>query len=427
MRGEKPAPRHRPVNDPTPLLAASGLLLLLFLLVARGLRRESKRHEAPPPAEQIPFLALEGALRDASRDRAALARERDRAEARRREVERLQAQILGSLGSGVVALDRAGRVRTANAAAGRILGRHPLTLVGEPLEASLPAPALSEWVARVVATGEAVERQEVVLPLERGERWLGVSVSPLEDAAGRRSGAVILFSDLTEVRRLREQVEARMRLDSMGEMLAAIVHECRNAMGAVGGYARLLERPELPEGERRLAVEGILEEIGSMEAVLGDCLDYVRPRPPRRRAVRLGELAREVARAAAAGSGDGVSVTVQAPEEVVVQGDPDQLRRALANVVRNAVEASPAGSPVELRVEPRGAEAAVAVVDRGCGMAEEVREHLCDPFFTTRADGTGLGMSIVARILDAHGGRLEVESREGEGSTVRLLLPREAA
>ncbi|RMF83773.1 MAG: hypothetical protein D6739_06830, partial [Nitrospirae bacterium] len=78
------------MNDPTPLLAASALLLLLFLLVARGLRRDRRRREAPPPAEQIPFLALEGALRDASRDRAALARERDRAEARRREVERLQ-------------------------------------------------------------------------------------------------------------------------------------------------------------------------------------------------------------------------------------------------------------------------------------------------------------------------------------------------
>jgi len=284
---------------------------------------------------------------------------------------------------------------------------------------------LVESVEEVLATGRPLGRQEVTVAGATGvARRLGVSISSMEDAAGQLTGAVLLFSDLTEVRRLQDEVESKRRLASMGEMLAAIVHECRNGLGAMGGYARLLERPEMGEGERRQAVSGILEEIGAIEAVLAECLDYVRPRPVRRAGVALGPLAQEVARAVAAAEPE---AAVVADGDAAVAGDREQLRQALVNVVRNAVQASPPGVPVHIEVRDRGEEVEIAVVDGGRGMSEEEQERLCDPFFTTRAAGTGLGMSIVTRIVAAHGGRLEVASTAGEGSTVRLVLPVEAA
>lgn len=412
----------------SPLFIALPLLLLLLLAVRRLRHRAAdERSGAPASPEQFAFVALEGTLREVSSERLTLQGERDRAEARRREVERLHSLILGSIGSGVVAVGDKGIVRAANPAAGQILGCHPLTLVGRPLFEAFPAPALVARVEEVLATGCSVGRQEVEVATGDGQgRRLGVSISPMEDAEGRPTGAVLLFSDLTEVRRLQEEVEAKRRLASMGEMLAAIVHECRNGMGAVGGYARLLERSALGEGERQAAVAGILGEIGAIEGVLVDCLDYVRPRPLHRVAVELGALVREVAQGAEVAE-PGASVQVEAGSTVVVVGDRKQLRQALVNLVRNAVQASPPGTPVTIRVGEGDAGAEVAVVDRGRGMSDEERSHLCDPFFTTRADGTGLGMSIVARILTAHGGQLEVESTEGEGTTVRLLLPVEAA
>ncbi len=412
------------MSSATPLLLSLASLLALLLLVRRLRHRDGREgSERPAGPEQFAFVALEGTLREVSAARTSLQVERDQAEARRREVERLHSLILGSIGSGVVAVGAEGQVRTANPAAGQILGCHHLTLVGRPMAEVLASPTLVQGVNQVLDTGKAWERQEVVVRVRGGaERWLGVSVSPMEDALGRGVGAVILFSDLTEVRQLRQQVESRQRLASMGEMLAAIVHECRNGMGAVGGFARLLERPQMGEEERQAAVAGILGEIGSIEAVLSECLDYVRPRPLRRVTVKLGELAREVARAVAVASSE-ISVVVEGEEVVEVSGDREQLRQALVNVVRNAVQASPEGETVRVVVRRGGSEAEVAVVDRGRGMSEEEREHLCDPFFTTRAAGTGLGMSIVERILTAHGGRLVVESAVGQGTTVRLLLP----
>jgi signal transduction histidine kinase len=191
----------------------------------------------------------------------------------------------------------------------------------------------------------------------------------------------------------------------------------------MGGYARLLERSEMGEDERRQAVTGILEEIGAIEAVLAECLDYVRPRPVRRGPVALGPLVQEVARAVTAAEPE---AAVVAEGDGEVAGDREQLRQALVNVVRNAVQASPAGVEVRIEVRDHGEAAEIAVVDGGRGMSEEELERLCDPFFTTRAAGTGLGMSIVTRIVAAHGGQLEVVSTVGEGSAVRLRLPVEA-
>jgi len=441
------------VSGSAPLLFALPLLLTLLFAVRRLRQRQGdERGGAPFSPAQFAFRALEGTLREVSTARTTLQGERDRAEARRRQVERLHSlilgsigsgvvavgegggvqaanpaagEILGSIGSGVVAVGEGGGVQAANPAAGEILGCHPLTLVGRPLAECLPTPCLVESVETVLATGEPLGRQEVAVVTATGAaRWLGVSISPMADAAGRTAGAVLLFSDLTEVRQLQEEVETKRRLASMGEMVAAIVHECRNGLGAMGGYARLLERPEMGEGERRQAVGGILEEIGAIEAVLAECLDYVRPRPVRRGEVALGLLAQEVARAVAAAEPE---AAVVAEGDAELTGDREQLRQALVNVVRNAVQASPPGAAVRIVVRKLGEAAEVAVVDRGRGMSEEERGHLCDPFFTTRAAGTGLGMSIVKRIVAAHGGQLEVESAAGQGSTVRILFPVEVA
>ena len=425
-----------PASLPSHLLLAA-LLLLLALVVARLVGRRGRRRTgdegeprtAPRDEAKLALVALEGALGEVSAARAALQRQRDRAEAERRATERYNALILDSIHSGVVSLSERGIVRTANPPAGEILGVHPLTLVGRPLTDCLrDCPAVEQGVAGVLAGQGPVHRREVEVTGPRGRRlWLGVSLSPLHDIGGEIRGAVLLFSDLTEVRRLRAQVELKRRLESMGEMLAAIAHECRNAMGAVSGYARLLERGEIREAERGRAVAGILREVAAIESVLGECLDFVRPRPLRRRCVDLGALLADVvsgAQALAAEAAVGVDLHVDpACDEVEV--DPEQLRQAFSNLLRNAVQASSPGATVDLCVtaHPEQGCFEVAIADRGCGISEEDLEHIFDPFFTTRAEGTGLGMSIAQRVIVAHEGRLEIASRVGWGTTARAFVP----
>jgi PAS domain S-box-containing protein len=420
-----------------PHLVLAAPLLLLALVVARVIGRRGRRmaqvegelRKAPRDESKLAFVALEGALGEVSAARAALQHQRDRAEAERRATERYNALILSSIHSGVVSLSERGIVRTANPPAGEILGVHPLTLVGQPLAACLgKCQVVERGIAAVLAGNGAVNRREVEVTAPNGRRlWLGVSLSPLHDISGQIRGAVLLFSDLTEVRRLREQVELKRRLESMGEMLAAIAHECRNAMGTVTGYARLLERHGIGEIDRRRAVEGILREVVAIESVLGECLDFVRPRPLRRRSVSLGRFLEDIVHGMQALADEAtVSIALNVDSDCKeVDIDPEQFRQALSNLVRNAIQASSPGDVVDIRVPAHAGEGCfeVVIADRGCGISEEGLEHIFDPFFTTRAEGTGLGMSIAQRVIIAHEGRLEIDSRVGQGTTVRTIVP----
>jgi PAS domain S-box-containing protein len=419
---------------PQLLLAVPTLLLAWFVarLVARRARQmadgEEDERAGHRDESRLAFVALEGALGEVSAARETLQRQRDLAEAERRETERYSALILGSMHSGVIGVSKRGFVRTANPAAGEILGVHPLMMVGLPIEGCLrECPALKRWITEVLHGQGGYTRREIAVMSPGGRRkLLGISLSPLTDLGGEVSGAVVLFSDLTEVRRLRVKVELKRRLESMGEMLAAIAHECRNAMGAVSGYARLLERGEIGAGERGKVVQGILHEVAAIESVLGECLDFVRPRPVRRRRVDLGALLEEVVLGVNPLAAE-ASVTLAA--EIAVPGpklevDPEQLRQGFANLLRNAIQASSAGATVEIYATVHDDETyEVVIADCGCGISEEGLEHIFDPFFTTRAEGTGLGMSIAQRIVMAHEGRLEVDSHVGRGTTVRVVLP----
>ncbi len=424
-----------PSDLPPQLLFAVPALLLAWFVVRLTARRgrqvaEGRGNERPAKRDEskLAFVALEGALGEVSAARETLQLQRDRAEAERRETERYSALILGSIHSGVIGLSERGIVRTANPASGEILGVHPLLLVGLPIDACLrECPALQQGIIEVLAGRGIYARREVEVTSPGGRRQLlGISLSPLTDIGGEIRGAVVLFSDLTEVRRLRIKLELKRRLESMGEMLAAIAHECRNAIGAVSGYARLLERGEIDAGERGKVVQGILNEVAAIESVLGECLDFVRPRPVRRRRVELGGLLEGVVfglNSLAAEASVTLSMEIAAPGPVV-EVDPEQLRQGFTNLLRNAIQASPAGATVRISAMVHEGEMyEVEIADSRCGISEEGLEHIFDPFFTTRAEGTGLGMSIAQRVVMAHDGRLEVASQLGHGTTVRVVLP----
>jgi len=239
--------------------------------------------------------------------------------------------------------------------------------------------------------------------------------SPLP-AAGARGEVETLRRTLEETR---QALRARDR--ERETMLAGIAHEVRNPLGAMSLFAGALAddlrgRPEAAHVAR------VQEELSGLSRLVEDFLDYARARPLQREEVEAWRLAEEV-RELSQPLADGRAVALRARGSGRFAADRQRLRRAALNLVRNALEAAPPGSAVELRVEAEGAEAVLEVLDRGPGLAPGVRERLFEPFFTTKERGTGLGLALARQAALAHGGTLALSDREGGGTAARLAVP----
>jgi two-component system sensor histidine kinase HydH len=221
------------------------------------------------------------------------------------------------------------------------------------------------------------------------------------------------------------RAEKAERMAELGRLATALAHEIRNPLGSIAGSVQLLRTNQaLPDDDRKLC-EIIQREASRLNDLVTDMMDVARPREPSLAVVDASRTAREVV-ALATKSGRGVSdVTIEfsADEHALVRADPAQLRQLVWNLVRNAVQASAAGGVVSVRVEKdETAVVVLTVSDTGVGMDSTAMEHLFDAFFTTRSQGTGIGLFVVKRIADQHGFSIDVRSERGSGATFRVRL-----
>jgi signal transduction histidine kinase len=325
-----------------------------------------------------------------------------------------------NLPTGLLSVDRTGAVVELNEAGREILGL-PRDARGERYAALLgPVPAFAEVVAAVLDGHEAVGRREIVWG--DPERVLGVTATPANGADGRFLGVLALFSDLTEVRLLEARVALARHLADLGEVSAGAAHEFRNAAAAIDGFADLaLRNPDRAPDH----LKAIRHEAQEMSRVTSDFLLFARPdrfvpEPVSLEAV-VAAAAGEVERAF---PGLAVERSGELPE---IPGSPVLLRRALANLLRNGAEATPperrgeAGA-VAVTGSVQGAEASITVADRGPGVDAAARKKIFLPFYSSKADGVGFGLAIVARIAELHGGTVDVSARPGGGAVFTLRL-----
>ncbi len=221
-----------------------------------------------------------------------------------------------------------------------------------------------------------------------------------------------------------ERAEQAERMAALGRLAAGLAHEIRNPLGSIAGSIQLLRGSSgLSEEDEQLC--GIVErEAARLNDLVTDMMDLSRPRKPVFSRVDAGALAREVVELTGR-SGRGVSdveVVCAAPEHVMVTADGAQLRQLIWNLVRNAVQASSAGDSVQVTIEVENGRAELAVKDEGIGIDEQAKAKLFDAFFTTRSQGTGVGLAVVKRIADEHGFAIQVDSEEGGGATFRVSM-----
>ena len=399
-------------------LAFLGLTAIVAMLVGTlafavlrfaSAARDSKRVLGDPRADS---LVLASALEDAF----AKLRAQERATAARAEAsERLNSQIVASLTSGLIVVDSARDVKIVNPAAQRIL-RHPDVKLDE-------VPQLREIIDECLEGDTPIVRREITITRAGDTMHLGVTVSPLASEAGAQ-GAICLFSDLTAVVALEEQLRLKEALARLGELTAGLAHEFRNGLATVHGYGRLLDPETLPQPQRTY-VEGIREETQALNEVVTNFLRFAKPDPIMFAPVELQPV---IERAAEDSPAATVSLTGQFG---TVSGDDVLLRQAFSNLFRNSVEACSAVGrtpmiAVEGRVDQRGPFIHVTVSDNGAGIPDDIVGKVFQPFFTMRPGGTGLGLAIVQKVIVSHNGRVTAANGANGGALFTISLPLQA-
>jgi signal transduction histidine kinase len=341
--------------------------------------------------------------------------------------ERLSGEIISSLTAGLLVAGLHGEVRILNPAGRRMLNL-PESFRPEDYRRSPREQPLMDVIDECLRDRSSIVRREAVLQ-EAGERvtHLGVSVSPLFDPQGEPQGAICLFTDLTAVKDLEEQLRLKESLATVGELTAGIAHEFRNGLATIHGYSKLLDLNELPAPYRPY-VEAIRAETESLTQVVTNFLNFARPAQLTLADVDLGAICERAAaeiRPDARALGGDVEV---AGEFGVVEGDEVLLRQAVSNLLRNALEAcAGADAPPRIAIQSELDRAAkvlrIGVSDNGPGIPAALRDRVFQPFFTMKRNGTGLGLALVQKIIVFHNGRIAVASAPQGGASFQVTLP----
>lgn len=393
----------------------------------------TKRHSEERECLQAAFQSFDEAARTLQQSYGALTARVERMDvelahsndALRRQLQENEAMrahldaILESLSTGILVLDEAGIITRSNQPAAQSLGLTDRELRGRRASAVLEAAGLS-----------LCDR-----PQRIGQSMVALTQSPLKNGSGRRSGSLILIQDMTRLYQLEEQLQRKDRLAAMGEMIGRIAHEIRNPLGSVELFASLLRRDLSEQPSARLYAEQISQAVQAMDRLLANLLAYTKPVRPCRAWHRVEPLILDSLSLAA-------HAMTKVPVDIRLDLDPTiteiwchegRMKQVVLNLIINAVQAMPTGGVLTIilttdHANTLGTPAVrLTVADSGTGIDPAHRSRLFDPFFTTKEEGTGLGLAIVYSIVEAHQGRIDVESAVGCGASFSVVLPHPSA
>jgi PAS domain S-box-containing protein len=355
---------------------------------------------------------------------------------------KLQAEdILNNIRSGIITVDSNGLMIFANPSAGALLGFDSSTARGRMLQelVSVPAPALAAALERAVHERERVTRGEASITLHGRAVSIGFTTTTMIAAGSPdQLSATVIFQDISDNKRLEELRMRTERLEAVAELSASLAHEIKNPLASIRSAVEQLALSAGAGEDERTLGRLIVRESDRLSRLLSEFLDFARVRVTRGSRVDIGGIARAAASLAASfpDGEKGVAVECDIPDDpVLMEGDEDLLHRAVFNIVLNAVQASPDGGTVRVELTEMGGDQlprgvlfpddaiALHVVDEGPGIPADLRDRVFDPFFTTKAGGTGLGLPIVHRAVDAHRGVVLVDS-SARGTRFSVLLPR---
>lgn len=352
------------------------------------------------------------------------------------EVKGLARHILENIPTGVLTVNEEGVITTVNPTAETMLERPASTLLGKHYGRVFGmGHPIQMILAQILHHGGSIHAKEITLNSQRGEaRTIRVSNVDLTGDDGKPAGMIFQLHDVTEWLALEQQVNDAQRLSALHTLSAGVAHELRNPLSALDLNVHLLEEQLRetknfpPQVEKYFQV--LNTELSRLSAILDNIMRYAQSRPGRFHLVHIPALVAHVTQLLQHEAEERhqqlqVSVPADLPD---VHGDESQIAQALINIVINAFQAMPAGGICRIIVQEREKLerhwVEIAVLDTGQGIDPHALVHIFDPFYTTKDTGTGLGLAVAHRIVQTHGGRIDVSTLPGgEGTSVVLCLP----
>lgn len=419
------------------VLAVAGVVVYLlrkFFQSSKEGQEEKIAASAPRTENASAFMAasMQGVIQQLREQEKELERLHKIEKARAEQTERLSEEVTRNMPAGLLVVNATGIISSSNPAAEQVLGIRGLGF-RRYSEALGQHSELTKLVAECLETGRIFRREEVEhVPPAGDPRHLGVTISPIRRNQGKISGVICLLTDLTELAALQQRMQLKENLAALGELSAGIAHEFKNALATISGYAQMI--PDASPNESADYAKKIVEQTRNITHMVAEFLKYARPLEIPEERVDLEEVVNRA-----------VAEVAQAMPQVTIEcrgafgdvaGDEGLLRQALLNLARNAAEAcaeAEGGGRVTLRGEVVENEETgwqrVIVTDNGPGIVTAAMPKLFRPFFTTKSNGTGLGLAVVQKIIVQHGGQVEVRNcpKGGAEFIVKLPMPRRVA
>jgi len=344
----------------------------------------------------------------------------------------LHKSIIESVGSGIITLDPDGRIKSFNRAAEGILGISSCSVMDRIVIDVFPDfPAMRNKIKEVERKSDPSSgRFEMTLSSEESDKILGFSVYPLIDQEGDSIGDILIFQDLTYFKEMEREIEKNKRLALMGEMSTILAHELRSPIASISGSIKLLMESLDLEGSDRRLMEIVLMGKDQLENLVRDFLLFAKPDKSKRSNTDIVDIIAEVI--------ESIRLSSEWNEDIVIAknlciqnkvfGNSSEIKQVLWNIILNALQAMPDGGRLDIETTPdvNGDSREflkISVKDSGCGIAKEYLNKVREPFYTMKEKGTGLGLAVVSRIVESHGGSFRINSEPQKGTECIIFLP----
>jgi two-component system, NtrC family, sensor histidine kinase HydH len=337
--------------------------------------------------------------------------------------------LISRLPVGIIATDQKGKIITFNSKAAAMTGKSV-----DSVRNGNPADVLPPEVARFFdlqdQRSEMTDREVNLTGAHNSQYSLHLSSLPVYNQFSVFMGRVLLMYDLSELKRLEKEVQRHDRLVALGKMAAGVAHEVRNPLSSIKGFATLLGSKFTEGSNEQEASNLLVQEAERLNRSITELLNYARPTALRKEKLNLGEIVAsslKLISSDAQALGVDISLAVE-PDLPTVSVDKDKINQVLLNLYLNGLQAMEDVSAdkklkVSVRSDTDKKVLTVEVQDTGCGIPRKDLDKVLDPYFTTKADGTGLGLALAYKIIDEHKGSIRFTSAEGKGTTVSLTFP----
>ena len=342
------------------------------------------------------------------------------------DINAISSEMINNLPEGVILTDNNLNIRYLNKNAETILGLNERDVIGRRPEQTLP-PAITSIDISAAGNDRILEKEIGIKQQDSHTMPVSVIATEVVTTDGTFVGHMYILKDLSQIKQLQMEVQKKDKLAAIGNLAAGVAHEVRNPLSSIKGYASYFKTLFAEDSENRAAAEVLVNETERLNRVITELLEISRPSEIKLQEVDIRTVLDTTIRLihSDANQHGNIEFSTDISEDLKnIPVDPDRFVQVLMNLYLNGIQAMPDGGLLKTVVKSTNDQVEIVITDTGIGMTEGTRRQVFNPYFTTKTTGTGLGMAIVHKIIEAHDGEINVSSEEGKGTEISIRLPK---